>query len=347
MSAFEVEELVIPTTVDSSDAADFVTSADIRGDIERESYGTDDLRLSAEELLPWFRDPKSPRRLFGVRVDGRLVARAMYDHLVDEPTTGWAHVGVLPPFRRRGIGQALAEAVEGIAREAGRSKLVAYAPSPDAPGPRIASPTGFGSVPAENPEVHFLVGRGYRLEQVERFSRLPLPFTGAVPTPPDGYRLQHWAGFTPDEWLEDMAHLYTRMSIDAPSAGLDEPEDVYTVDRVRVLEEEQAKSPLLPVTVAVEHVASGRLAGFSTLLVPREPSRAVQQDDTLVLSEHRGHRLGMLLKLANLRHLELVHEGHPSVTTFNAEENRFMLDINEAVGFVPLGHEGAWRLDLR
>jgi hypothetical protein len=62
-----------------------------------------------------------------------------------------------------------------------------------------------------------------------------------------------------------------------------------------------------------------------------------------VLKDHRGHKLGMLLKVANLAHLEREYPGRSSVITWNAEENRFMLDVNEAVGFVPIGHEGAWK----
>jgi hypothetical protein len=54
----------------------------------------------------------------------------------------------------------------------------------------------------------------------------------------------------------------------------------------------------------------------------------------------------MLLKVANLTHLERVAPGHPSVITFNAEENRHMLDVNEAVGFVQIASESAWRKDL-
>jgi GNAT superfamily N-acetyltransferase len=143
-----------------------------------------------------------------------------------------------------------------------------------------------------------------------------------------------------------MASMHQLMSVDDSSAGLEEPEDIWTVDRLLEHEERLAASPRTLVTAAVEHVPTGTIAGFSTLSVPSEPDRTISQEDTLVRREHRGHRLGMLLKLANLAEVQRLRPGHPAVITFNAEENRQMLDVNEAVGFVPIGYEGAWRRDL-
>ena len=51
----------------------------------------------------------------------------------------------------------------------------------------------------------------------------------------------------------------------------------------------------------------------------------------------------MLLKAANIRLLQSAAPGHPSIMTFNAEENRHMLDVNEALGFEPMGYAGAWK----
>jgi GNAT superfamily N-acetyltransferase len=133
------------------------------------------------------------------------------------------------------------------------------------------------------------------------------------------------------------------MTTDAPQGDLDEPAEEWTIERLDDWEREVEQGPRFAATTAAEHVPSGELVGFTQLMVARDTTRPVDQDDTIVLKEHRGHRLGMLLKVANIRQLEEVAPGHPSIITFNAEENRPMLDVNEAVGFVPVGYEAAWQ----
>ncbi|CAN5499124.1 GNAT family N-acetyltransferase [soil metagenome] len=354
MSEFTIERVVIPRSLDHPDAADFIATAEVRNAVEADGYGTDELSATAAELLPvWLDQDYEPKQLFAARLDGRIVARALFEtRPASESDMAWVDVQVHPAFRRRGVGTALADRLETIAREDHRRQLVVYTVSKTAPGERIPSPTGFGSVPAGNAEVRFLLGRGFRLEQVERGSRLALPVDADVVdalidrsqnAAGSDYRLHQWTGRTPERWLDDMALLFTRMSTDAPSAGLEEPEDVWTRQRLIDYEDRAEAGPKTSVVSVVEHLPSGRLAGMTELGVPAEQDRPVSQNDTIVLKEHRGHRLGMLLKAANIRNLQSAAPGYPSIITFNAEENRHMLDVNEAVGFVPIGYEGAWK----
>jgi len=351
MTEYTIDEVAIPTTL----TPDFTRAIDVGNAVEELGYGTRDLAYDADETLPHYLDPHQPMRLLVARVDGEIVGRAVYETQTGEGAdSAWVVVQVLPEFRRLGIGRALANAVEALAVADGKAKVLAYTPIPEAPGERLASPTGFGSIPADHREVRFLLARGYRFEQVERASRLPLPVAGldervAAAQERSGYdyALHYWEGSTPERWRADLAVLGTRMSTDAPSAGLEEPEDVWTVERVIESDERNERmNPRRRLTAAVEHLPSGTLVGFTVLSVPRQTQRAVDQYATLVLREHRGHALGMLLKVGNLAHLERVAPGHPAVITFNAEENRHMLDVNEAVGFVPIANESAWRKDL-
>lgn len=337
--------------MDGAGWADFERAIDVGNAVEEITYGTADLSFTAAEELPYYRNTFQPRRLLVARVDGEIAGRGTYETQTGESAdTGWVSVEVLEKFRGRGIGRALADEIESIVAAEGKVKAIAYIGIQDLDGPRLASPTGFGSVPLANRDVKFLIEREYSFEQVERLSRLPLPVAGIeqlvidarAASGPD-YRVVTWHGRTPEKWRADVAILGTRMSTDAPSAGLEEPEDVWTVARVEEGDARAEASGLDRLVAAIEHVPTGTLAGFTMLAVPPNPTRAVSQYATLVLREHRGNRLGMLLKVANLEYLERVHPGRPSVTTFNAEENRFMLDINEAVGFVEIGFEAAWR----
>lgn len=350
---FEISEATLPATVEAPDASDFIESIRVGNEVDAVSYGTTELAYEPAEELPHYNDRFNPHRLFVARVDGAIVGRAVYETTTsDDMDSAWLAVGVLPEFRGRGIGTALAAAVEEVAVADGKAKVLAYAGIQDVPGPRIDSPTGFGSIPAASRDVRFLESRGFSFEQVERISRLPLPIAledrlaAAIAASGPEYRLHRWMGSAPERWYEDIAILATRMSTDAPSAGLEEPEDVWTVERVAAAAERDRLSPRTRLETVVEHVPTGTLVGFTVLSVPAQLGRSVDQYATLVLREHRGHRLGMLLKVANLAYLHEVLPGHPSVITFNAEENRHMLSVNEALGFVPIGYESAWRKNL-
>ncbi len=72
--------------------------------------------------------------------------------------------------------------------------------------------------------MRFLTGRGWRFGQVNRISRLPLPPDASVvrelhdraaTAAGDDYRVHTWTQHTPDEWLDGIALLHTRMSTDA------------------------------------------------------------------------------------------------------------------------------------
>ncbi|PPF89762.1 N-acetyltransferase [Subtercola sp. Z020] len=364
MVSFSLDRLAIPDSLEGPGAADFRASIDVRNASEAKAYGTVEVVYPPEGLFAAWHDPHEQKTLWVARVDGRVVGRAVHEsQLGTESEVGWGDVDVHPAFERLGIGRALSDAVEQRARALGQRRLLSYAVSPNPPAaspgdlPRrwLVPPTGYGSLPRDNREVRFLLARGYRLEQVERASRLALPIDDAAVADARRdarsaagaqYDVVTWLGPTPARWLTDLAQLLTRMSTDAPTAGLEEPEDVWTPERVAAHDARVHSGPRIQSTAAALHRPTGRLVAFNQLSVPFDVARPVSQEDTLVLREHRGHRLGMLVKLANLDQLHRESPGHPSVLTWNAEENRHMLSVNEAVGFVPIGYEGAWRLDL-
>ena len=349
-----IRELEIPSSVGAEGWDDFVAAMGIHYGNEALTYGTDELAFTPAETLPEFLDEEhQPTRLFVARDETRMVGAARYEvEPGDDPKTAWLMVDVLPGARRGGVGSALSAKLQSIAATDGIRKAIVYAVSGYGPGERLSAPTGFGSVPRDNAEVAFLLGKGYRLEQIVRGSRLALPvdvttrLADSIRTAGADFALHYWVDQTPNKWRVEMAALRQLMSTEDPSAGLEEPEDVWTPERLVEDENRYESSPRTRLVAAVEDLPTGRLAGFTVLSVPAEKDRAISQEDTLVRREHRGHRLGMLLKLANLAEVQRLFPGHPAVLTFNAEENRHMLDVNEVVGFVPIGYEGAWRKDL-
>jgi hypothetical protein len=57
----------------------------------------------------------------------------------------------------------------------------------------------------------------------------------------------------------------------------------------------------------------------------------------------RGHRLGLALKVANLRLLQRERPDILSVTTYNAEVNAHMIGVNQRLGFRPVARLGEFQ----
>ena len=351
---FTIDELSIPDDLEDDSAADFLEMVRVRNEVEVGMLGSDVLQMTPEALAPLFRDNATRRqRHFVARVNGRIVGRARlaWKTRVDAPAAGLT-IDVLGSHRQRGIGQALLDTLESAAIDLGRRVLQTdQGHTALSGGERVPSPTGFGSLPAADPGVRFLVRNGYALEMVARVSSLTVDSgldairehrrSAEMHAGPD-YGVVAWSGATPDGLLDDMAVLKTRMSTDAPMAGMETVEDVWDTDRVRANDERERRGGRDRFTAAAQHAPSGRLVGYTELTLPQGGGAYAIQEDTLVLREHRGHRLGMLVKAANLLELAQHHPG-TLVTTFNAEDNRPMLDVNEALGFAGIGLEGNWQ----
>ena len=155
-----------------------------------------------------------------------------------------------------------------------------------------------------------------------------------------------WMLPTPVEYVDGYAWMKSRMSTDAPDAELGMPEETWDAARVAREDERTAQKGWSLQVTAAQHIETGELCAFNELTMSTDPASVTHQYDTLVLAEHRGHRLGMLVKTAGLLAWRDAHPDSPRVITYNAEENRPMLSINEEIGFEAFAYEGAWKKDL-
>lgn len=349
-----IDELPIPTSLDDPEAHDFRAANELRNTMLVEVLGPSADPATPAQMLDHMQDQQYERKDWHVaRHNGQLVASAGASWSIDPATrVTWLDVAVHPAWRRQGIGSAMFDRMESLARDAGRPVVQGGAFHLPVDGPRLESSTGFGAIPREERNARFLLDRDYTLEQVYRYSVLHLPadpatlerhLVAAEAKAGAEYRVHTWIGSTPERWQDDVAVIFTRMATDAPAGNLEIDEEPWDAERIRKLDERRIRAGRTALGAAVEHIPSGNLVAYNGLAVPNDRTQPVSQGVTLVLKEYRGHRLGMLAKIANIQQLQAFSPASPFILTGNAEENRPMLDVNEAVGFVPIAYEGAWK----
>jgi len=287
--------------------------------------------------LPW---PGLRTRIWLARAGTEAVGYAMLAlPVLDNLDSVFAEVCVAPGHRRTGIGTALAEHLAAQARAAGRLRLWLS--------------TEAGATPSAGPA--FAAHLGARPVLAEQRSRLVLPAAEATlaalrsqaQRASAGYELVQWVGAAPDQHVADLAELNGRMSTDAPFGDLHIEPTRYDPARIRAREAVQRAAGMLSCTSGAVHVASGRLVAYTDIEVAATVPEHGWQIGTLVEPAHRGNRLGMLVKLANLGLACREQPALRMIDTMNADSNSHMLAINDAIGFRSLATWTDWELAIQ
>src|SRR5262249_23073645 len=122
----------------------------------------------------------------------------------------------------------------------------------------------------------------------------------------------------PAELLPGLLELHRAMN-DAPLDDLEVEDEVWDEARARSSEQAQINRGIDVIQLVARRRSDGALGGFTVLNIEHERPTLGFQDDTGVVGEHRGHRLGLRLKIEMLR---LVRDRYPLVDpidTWNAE----------------------------
>lgn len=363
----EIRTLTLPERWDEQTPAGsaFRAAAEHAERVGDARFGVGLSRLSAEERLAAWQSSDAERHIKRLAFDGERIVGSASVWLPLLESTGVAdHVvsvePALPEAGRRAVIDALVDDAERIAGDQGRTTLMGG--SPAAATGAVTAKTGFDGVDPDESEAAAMLARGYALEQVYRMSVADvreLELERAVPSlserwadasaraAADGYEAITWSGPTPPEHRPGMRRLHEGMSTDSPVGELALEAETWSDERLAEFERQKIDGGRTMRTVVARHIASGELAGFTSLFVGAallgHGDDVARQHDTIVAREHRGHRLGMLLKLAKLVELRDHHPSHARVSTMNAEENRHMLAVNEATGFLPVGYEAVWQ----
>lgn len=253
----------------------------------------------------------------------------------DNPHLATFEINVVPGARRRGVGRALHAELVRRARSAGRTHLYGEALAPDEQGSAAtAFATSLGGRPAHT-EHHLVLDLPVALD---------VAATWGGPDP--AYEVLTWEGRCPDELRTAYVDLRSRMEQDVPTGDIAYDPVTYDEERLQSEEERKASTMITMVAVARDR-ASGDLVGYSFLLLPREDDHEVFQEDTLVIDAHRGHRLGLALKQANLVALAERHPSRSRVHTWTAPDNTAMYRTNQRMGYrtVEVMYEMEFRLD--
>ncbi|UVY83972.1 GNAT family N-acetyltransferase [Brachybacterium sp. NBEC-018] len=301
-------------------------------------------RRSTLEDTPYHRSRRWVAIAETIEGGEQLVGRAgTFEPLQDNLEMISVGCAVHPAFRGRGIGTALVEeALLPAIRESGRPLVDAWGEigadgDPDEP-----------SLPANRIAARLGVSR--KNIGVCRALTLPLDagmldeLRAQAEEKLGDYRIEIWEDPVPEEHLASYGALLRQLDLDDPDEDLEYEAPEYTPERIRTSERRRAEQGILQYQ-SVAIAPDGTVAGNSVIhLKQGEEATLGWQENTLVMPDHRGHHLGLALKVATHRELAARAPHVRRLITFNSHVNPWMIAINEQLGyevaFREVGYQG-------
>ena len=316
--------------LDPFDDAEMRAFYDVTWRAEMEDGRPWNIHWTHDELASSLRESPAGHKMEGVQVldgDGTVVAAGVVGYgLLDNTDKAWVYPMVDPARRLQGHGTALLEGLLGRCRELDRP-LVTMSAS-------YAGPESDDAVP-----VRFAAANGFHVSNTEISRRLHLPVDAALLDEVDAESLAHREGYAvetyvdeiPDHLLESYCGLVNQLVVDAPTGEVDYEASGTTPETTK---EHFAQNRKLGRRVFYSLAdKDGEAVAQSDLAVQAGDTHKALQWATLVRRDHRGHRLGAAVKVANLRALQRECPDVVQIDTQNAETNAHMVSINERLGF--------------
>ncbi|HET7385713.1 MAG TPA: GNAT family N-acetyltransferase [Nocardioidaceae bacterium] len=264
--------------------------------------------------------------LLGAFDAAAMCGTAMVDlPLRDNTHLANAEVYVDPPRQRRGVGRALLGAVEDVARRHGRRTLVVDASAPvgaDSAGLAFGRAMGFTEAIEEGTKTVDLPATEHLWDDLA---------DEAAPHHRD-YSIVTWVGPVPPEYVAGYCTLEAAFVDEAPMGELEVEAEVWDEQRLRDRERRTYAAGRRDIaTIALDR--RGEVVGSSLVFVNEHKLALGFQSGTLVMPGHRGHRLGMAMKVDNQRAVRKHFPECHTILTGNATVNAAMNAINDRLGF--------------
>jgi GNAT superfamily N-acetyltransferase len=246
-------------------------------------------------------------------------------NLLDNLHSASSLIFVDPARQRQGIGRALDAACVEVARAEGRRVLMTEAfapPGGDSAGVLFARSMGYAAGIEDGMKVVDLI------ETEPTWAALEAKAEAAR----GDYRVITWRDHVPEEYVEDYCALGEAFFDEAPIGEMEiEPE---RWDRKRVEEREARNLRTGRRELSAGAISpDGRMIALTELMVNERITTRGFQSGTLVSREHRGHQLGLAIKLANHRQAREAFPDLRILLTGNADVNAPMNAVNDALGY--------------